>query len=254
LIKQNRLTFVKGIGYALAKQIEQLYQTGESSMLNELRAQLPAGIIELSRIPGLSIQKVEKLQEELGIKSVEDLRSACEAGKLREIKGFTAKTEQKILDAIASHETREQFIHIHHAWRISERIIEYLETARGLAKAEAAGETRRWKETVSKIVIVAAAKNPQAIIEHFLQFPLVIRTESKTRSECSVVLSEGFNATLIVVKPEDVRDCVVARDGIGSSFEKASADCDEKEAEYRFRKWQLRAQLCDAREVRTRHL
>ena len=58
LIKQNRLTFVKGIGHALAKQIEQLYSTGESSMLNELRGQLPAGIIELSRIPGLSVQKV----------------------------------------------------------------------------------------------------------------------------------------------------------------------------------------------------
>ena len=203
LIKQNRLTFVKGIGYALSKQIEQLYQTGESSMLKELRAQLPAGIIELSRVPGLSIKKVEKLQEELGIKSVDDLRAACEAGKLRDIKGFTAQTEQKILDAIAGHEKREQFIHIHHAWRASERIIEYLETARGLAKAEAAGATRRWKETVSRIVIVAAAKNPQAIIEHFLQFPLVIRTESKTRRECSVVLSEGFKASLIVVKPEE---------------------------------------------------
>jgi DNA polymerase (family 10) len=203
LIKQNRLTFVKGIGYALAKQIEQLYQTGESSMLNELRAQLPAGIIELSRIPGLSIQKVEKLQQELGIKSVQDLQAACEAGKLRDLKGFTAKTEQKILDAIAGHEKREQFIHIHHAWRISERIIEYLETARGLVKAEAAGETRRWKETVSRIVIVASAKNPQAIIEHFLQFPLVIRTESKTKQECHVILSEGYKATLIAVKPEE---------------------------------------------------
>jgi DNA polymerase (family 10) len=203
LIKQNRLTLVKGIGYALAKQIEQLYQTGQSAMLNELRAQLPAGIIELSRIPGLSMQKIERLQQELNIKSVEDLRAACEAGKLRDIKGFTAKTEQRILDAIAGHEKREQFIHIHHAWRISERIIEYLETARGLIKAEAAGATRRWQETVSRIVIVAAAQNPQAIIEHFLQFPLVIRTESKTREECSVVLSEGFKAILIVVKPEE---------------------------------------------------
>jgi DNA polymerase (family 10) len=122
---------------------------------------------------------------------------------LRDIKGFTAKTEQKILDAIAGHEKREQFIHIHHAWRISDRIIEYLETARGLESAEAAGETRRWKETVSRIVIVAAAKNPQANIEHFRRFPLVIRTESKTRKECSVVLSEGFKATLIVVKSEE---------------------------------------------------
>ena len=206
LIKQNRLTFVKGIGFALAKQIEQLYSTGESSMLNELRGQLPSGIIELSRIPGLNVQKVQRLQEELGISSVEELRAACEAGKVRDVKGFGAKTEQKILDAIAGHEKREQFIHIHHAWRLSEGILEYLATARGVVNAEAAGETRRWKETVSRIVIVASAKNPQTVIEHFLRFPLVIRTESKTKariSRASVVLSEGYNATLIVVKPEE---------------------------------------------------
>jgi DNA polymerase (family 10) len=207
LIKQNRLTFVKGIGQALAKQIDQLYSTGESSMLNELRGQLPAGIIELSHIPGLSIQKVERLQEELGISSVEELRAACEAGKVRDVKGFGAKTEQKILDAIAGHENREQFIHIHHAWRLSERILEYLATARGVVSAEAAGATRRWKETVSQIVIVASAKNPQTVIEHFLRFPLVIRTESKTKqarlSRASVVLSEGYNATLFAVKPEE---------------------------------------------------
>lgn len=207
LIKQNRLTFVKGIGHALARQIDQLYSTGESSMLNELRGQLPAGIIELSNIPGLSVQKVGRLQEELGISSIEELRAACEAGKVRDVKGFGAKTEQKILDAIAGHENREQFIHIHHAWRLSERIVEYLATARGLLHAEAAGATRRWKETVSRIVIVASAKNPQTVIEHFLQFPLVIRAESKTKqprlSQCSVVLSEGYNATLIAVKPEE---------------------------------------------------
>jgi len=203
LIKQNRLTFVKGIGQALAKQIDQLYSTGESSLLNELRGQLPAGIIELSHIPGLSVQKVGRLQGELGISSVEELRAACEAGKVREVKGFGAKTEAAILDAIAGHEKREQFIHIHHAWRLSERILEYLATARGVLTAEAAGATRRWKETVSQIVIVASAKNPQTVVEHFLRFPLVIRTESKTKQYCSVVLSEGYNATLFAVKPEE---------------------------------------------------
>ena len=100
LIKENRLTFVKGIGYALAKQIQSLYATGEAPMLNELRAQLPAGIIELSRVPGLSVQKVERLHEGLGISSVDELKAACEAGKVRKVKGFGAKTEQKILDAM----------------------------------------------------------------------------------------------------------------------------------------------------------
>ena len=134
LIKQNRLTFVKGIGFALAKQIDQLYSTGESSMLNELRGQLPSGIVELSRVPGLSVQKVGRFQEELGINSVEELSAACEAGQVRDVKGFGAKTEQKILEAIAGHEKREQFLHIHHAWRLSQQILEYLAIAPGLLK------------------------------------------------------------------------------------------------------------------------
>ena len=172
-------------------------------MLAELRGELPAGVLELSRIPGLSLQKVERLQKELGISSVEELRAACEAGQVRHVKGFGAKTEQKLLEAIGGHENRAHLIHIHHAWRVSEQILEHLATARGLIKAEAAGATRRWKETVSRIVIVASSKNPAAIIEHFLKLPIVVRAESKTRQHCTVVLAEGYKATLIAVKPEE---------------------------------------------------
>src|ERR1043165_9272921 len=115
VIKENRLTFVKGIGYALAKQIEQLYTTGESSMLNELRAQMPPGIVELSSVRGLTVKKIEQLQAALGITTIADLKAAAEHGKLREIKGFTAKTEQRILEALSGggKETSERRIHLH---------------------------------------------------------------------------------------------------------------------------------------------
>ncbi len=69
LVKENRLTFVKGIGYALAKQIQELYTTGQSTLLNQLRAELPPGIIELSNIPGLSVKKVERLHHRLRVSS-----------------------------------------------------------------------------------------------------------------------------------------------------------------------------------------
>src|ERR1044072_6225064 len=203
LIKQNRLTFVKGIGFALAKQIQQLYETGESSMLNELRGQLPTGILELSRVPGLSVQKVERLHEALGISSVDELKAACEAGQVRGVKGFGAKTEQKILEAIAGQKERKQYIHIHLAWRISERILEYMTGAPGFVQAEVAGETRRWKETVSQIVVVAAGKDPARLLDHFGRYPSAMRVESKTAEQCVVVLSEGFKARLVAVKPKD---------------------------------------------------
>src|SRR5437899_2830625 len=142
LIKENRLTLVKGIGRTLAKQIAELYTTGESSFLNQLRAELPAGVLELANVPGLNVKKVERL-EALGISSIDELKAACEAGKVREVKGFGAKTEQKILEAITSRDQREQRIHINHALRVGERLIEYLETAPGFIEGELAGSLRR---------------------------------------------------------------------------------------------------------------
>ena len=203
LIRENRLTFVKGIGYALAKQIEQLYQTGESSMLNELRAQMPAGIVELSQVRSLNVKKIEKLQEALGITTVDELKAAAEAGKLREIKGFTAKTEARILEAVNGRKETEQRIHIHHALRAAERIVEYLKTSRALINVEIAGDLRRWQETVSEIVILASAKHPKALVDHFVRFPMVVRTEEQSRTHAAVKLSEGFKAIFIAVKPEE---------------------------------------------------
>src|SRR5213075_2857149 len=103
------------------------------------------GIVELSNVRGLSVKKVEQLHQALGITTVDELKAAAEAGKLREIKGFTAKTEAKILEAI-SHEKEQsdRRIHIHHALRAGERIIEYLKTSRALIDVEIAGELRRW--------------------------------------------------------------------------------------------------------------
>src|SRR5688500_4320468 len=102
VILANRLTSMRGIGDALASQIEQLYLTAESSVLRGLKKDFPPGIIELSSVPGLSISKVQTLHEELGITSVAELKAAAEAGKIRGIKGFGKKTEEKLLEAIRS--------------------------------------------------------------------------------------------------------------------------------------------------------
>ena len=221
LIKENRLTFVKGIGHGLAKQIAELYTTGQSSLLNQLRAEMPPGIVELSNVRGLNVKKAEQLHEALGITSVDELREAAKAGKLREIKGFTAKTEDRILEAIASAANQpERRIHIHHALRDGERIIEYLKTYRGLIQAELAGDLRRWQETVSQIVIVASAKNPKSVIDHFLRFPMVMRAEKRSRDRAVVSLSEGFKATLIAVKPDEFPFALLQATGSGAHLRK----------------------------------
>src|SRR3989440_1123997 len=203
LIKENRLTFVKGIGYAIAKQIEELYRTGDSSLLTELRSKFPPGVAELSQVRGLNLKKVEALHGALGISTIEDLKSAAEAGKLRDIKGFGAKTEAAILEAIKKSDNRPaDRIHIHHALRAGERIIEYLKTSRALIDVEFGGSLRRWKETVSQVVIVASAKKPQALIDHLVRFPLVLSELERGKDRVTVQLTEGFKATLFAVKPD----------------------------------------------------
>lgn len=203
LIKENRLTFVRGIGQTLARQITELYTSGESKFLNNLRRELPRGILELSKLPGLSVKKVERLQEALGISSVDDLRAACEAGQVRNLKGFGAKTEQKLLEAISRPPPKsEQRIHIHHALRLGAGLLEYLETAPGFVNGELAGSARRWQETVSQITLVASARRPEKLVDYFLRFPLIVKVMEQSRRHCRVVLSEGVRARLLAVNPD----------------------------------------------------
>jgi DNA polymerase (family X) len=205
LIKENRLTFVKGIGFALAKQIQELYTTGQSSFLNELRGKMPPGIIELSSVPGLSVKKVERLHQQLGVTTIEELKAACASGRVRNLEGFGAKSEQKILEAISAaqnrSDARSRRIHIHQALRTGQGILEYLSTVQGFHKAELAGSLRRWQETVSQIFVVASAKNPKLLLERFKQLPTLVRVEAETVDGCSGVLSEGFAVNLLAVKP-----------------------------------------------------
>ena len=202
LIKENRLTYVKGIGHGLATQIAELYTTGQSPLLNQLRTEMPAGIVELTAVRGLTVKKVQLLQSALGITTVAELKVAAEAGKLRDVKGFGAKTESAILEAIAGSQNREQRIHIHQALRAGESIVEYLKESRDFGRAEFGGGLRRWKETVSQIVIIASTERPQALIRHFLSYPTIVRTEEQSKDRAVVVLSEGFKTTLIAVPPK----------------------------------------------------
>lgn len=220
LIKENRLTFVKGIGYALAKQIEELHTRGESSFLKKLRAELPPGIIELTGVPGLTVKKVARLHEALGITTVEQLKAAAETGKVRDVKGFGAKTEQRLLEAIAGNNSREKRIHLHHALRAGERISDYLRTAPGFVEAELAGSLRRSKETVSEIIVVASAKNPGKLLHHFQRFPLVMRVVERTPEYCAAIMSEGFKATLFSVKPEEFSAVLLQATGSGEHLQK----------------------------------
>jgi len=204
VIEQDTLTSRRGIGDALASQIKQLYYTGSSSVLDRLRQEFPPGVIELSGVPGLSISKIKALHDSLGITSVADLQEAAEAGKIRNIKGFGARTEAKLIESLQNQGVREHTrLHIHHAQRVAAQVMNYLEPAKELIGFAFAGSLRRWEETVGTIRIVASARNPAALLDHFARFPLIVQIEQRNEAQLTVILAEGARVKLIVVKVKD---------------------------------------------------
>lgn len=216
VVREGSLTSMRGIGNALASQIEQLYSTGESSVLRGLRKDFPPGIIELSGVPGLSIKKIKVLNETLGISSVAELKRAAEAGRISEIKGFGSRSEQRLLETLADKrqtEKRERRLHIHHAQRIAEPISDYLQAMRGVSDVALAGAARRWKETVGTLRFVVATSKPPAVIKHFLNFPLIVQVIAQTSNTCDVVLAEGAKVSVTAVTPDDFPLALITESG-----------------------------------------
>ncbi|HVQ38888.1 MAG TPA: DNA polymerase/3'-5' exonuclease PolX [Pyrinomonadaceae bacterium] len=216
VILQNRLTSMRGIGDGLASQIEQLYLTGESSVLRGLEKEFPPGIIELSAVPGLSVSKIKTLHEALGIKSVAELKAAAEAGEIRAIKGFGAKTEEKLLETISTRRQRsknDDRLHLHRAGQTGEQIASYLKTFPDVTDVALAGSLRRWKETVGTIRLVATTRKPAALVGHFLRFPLIVEVIEQMEEACTVRLSEGARVSLVTAHPSEFALALLSETG-----------------------------------------
>ena len=231
VIEENRLTSMRGIGDALASQIKQLFLTGESSVLRGLKQEFPAGIIELSGVPGLSISKIKAIHEALGITSLAELKAAAEAGKIKNIKGFGAKSEQRLLEAIADHGKHprsDERLHLHRALQTAQQVLDYLETSSGIVELSFAGSLRRWKETVGTIEIVGSTKNPTALVKHFARFPLIIQTEVQTKTSLTARLADGSRVSLTAIEPEQFPSVLLVKTGSKAHIEKLQNYAAEK--------------------------
>lgn len=174
LIKDDMLTSIPGIGESLAKTIAEIYQSGESKYLGRLKDEVPEGTIELSRIPGLTLEKIEKLTSALGIRTIAELEQACLEERVRLVPGFAARSERALLGKIQRMKLRSSAILLVDALETSEEIISYMRSSvRGL-DIEVTGDVRRWHEAVDKVQFVAKPKKVSSAIDAFKKFPLVV--------------------------------------------------------------------------------
>jgi len=204
-VEAGRLTELPGIGEALAKKIAELHRTGRLELLDRLRAKHPPGVLELLRVPDLGPKKIAALHAALGIGTVEELEAACREGRVREVKGFGARTEARILEALARMRARaaDRRVLLADALAEGEAIVAHLRGAPEALQVELAGSTRRGRETVADVDVVAASRDPAAVGARLLAYPLVAETLARGDTKTTVRLGSGLQVDLRVVPPED---------------------------------------------------
>lgn len=196
------LTEIEGIGEDLARKIVELITTGELEMLKELQSEVPPSVMQLLRIPGVGPKKAAVLFHELGIKNLEALKQACEAGRVKGLKGFGAKTEQSILQGIAIANQANQRMFWADADVIAQALRAHLEQCESIEKLEFAGSYRRGKDTIGDLDVLVVSTNVEDVMDCFGAFPGIQQVIGRGETKMSVRLESGLQIDLRVVPAE----------------------------------------------------
>lgn len=205
LVASNRLRGIKGIGEAISEKITTLVTTGTLKYYEELRRSFPPGIMELLRIPGLGPKKAKKLLDVLGVASIDDLEKACKENRVAKLEGFSAKSQQNLLDGIQQIRQFASRHLYHHAEQAARPLFEAVKKHAKVIRAELAGSLRRHKETIKDIDIVASCKEADraAIMDFFTKLPTVQNIIAKGDTKSSVLLENGIAADLRLTTDKD---------------------------------------------------
>lgn len=196
------LSELPAIGKDLAGKIEEVATTGRLQALEDLKRTVPAGLAELTRIPGLGPKRVKRLHDELGIGTPGALRAAAEKGKLRDLPGFGVKTESRIRDFFGADRSLDKRTNLFDAEKIADRLANHLAKVAKRSEIAVAGSYRRRKETVGDLDVLVANTTPQEVMDHFATFDEIETVVAKGPTRATVLLRSGMQVDLRVVGAE----------------------------------------------------
>jgi DNA polymerase (family 10) len=203
--------------------IEEMARTGRSRLLERLRAEMPRGVLELSRVPTLSVPRIRALEESLGVFTLQALEAACRAGQVRTVRGFGARSEERLLAGIARLQEGHGRLHLHRSQEAADALLEHLLASGEVARAEVAGELRRRRETVSSLPVVATGASAQASVERLLSFPLVESVVASKDGSATVILTSGLPVRLEWARPERYGTALARRTGSEGHWKRLEA-------------------------------
>jgi len=196
---EEALGKIPGIGKAIAAKIKELAGTGKLKYLEELRAEFPAAILELFSISGLGAKKIKALYEQLHVSSIEQLRQACESGRVAELPGFGETTQTKICRAIEQRAKHFGYFQFGQIAADAESLRRDLAAHADALQVDVAGSYRRRREIVRDVDLVVATRKPAAITKFLVKHALVESIIAQGPTKTSVRLRSGIQCDLRVV-------------------------------------------------------
>ncbi len=193
------LRAIPGVGTSIAAKIAEYAATGRIAALDELRARIPAGVLELTRVPGLGPKRAVALHHDLGVSSVDELAAAIKAGRLEGLAGFGARSEERLADGIEVYRQGRERVLLDVAMRTATAMVAALSAVPGCQRCAYAGSLRRWRETIGDVDILAAAQDSAPLMAAFSTGPDVARVIVSGPAKTSIRTSAGLQADLRVV-------------------------------------------------------
>ncbi|MDD5435192.1 MAG: DNA polymerase/3'-5' exonuclease PolX, partial [Nitrospira sp.] len=200
-IKDGSLIGHKGIGKAIYEKISELYNTGHLKYYEQLKLEIPSGLLDIIKIQGVGPKKAKALHDALGITTVGELEYACQENRLLELHGFGKATQDNILKGIEYFKKGMGHFLQSIALTEAEKLIGLLQKNKYIIRYSIAGSIRRRKEIIKDIDIVASVKpgHESSVMDFFTALPSVSSITAKGDTKSSVTLLNGINADLRLV-------------------------------------------------------
>ena len=200
LADPNRnLASIPGIGKTLLDKTETLVTTGHLPQLDKLRKEIPEIVIQMARIPGLGAKKAAKLQQELAIESLGDLRKACHEDRISQLKGFGGKTQQAILDGLVIAEAAAERIYWSSGDQLANSIGKHMNACATIKRMEWAGSYRRGRETIGDLDLLIVAEDRNLAMDHFEAYAERSSTILRGDTKISIRVGKAFQVDMRVV-------------------------------------------------------
>jgi DNA polymerase (family 10) len=204
LAREGRATELPGIGGTIQEKVVALAETGVIPAAEKLRAKFPPGLVEVTRVPGLGPKRARRLFDELGVDSLDALRAAATEQRIRSLKGFGARNEEAILEALAADGAGEKRVRVvlSRALAVGEELVAALAAHPACERVSQAGSARRMTDSVKDLDVIATASDPGALAQAAAELEMVESSSGVGDAGARLRTHTGLQIDLRIVAPD----------------------------------------------------